>query len=217
MLLLFITICFQLSLPCCGQIILQLVLSLRNFDHVLDTMADLQAVVLEAEADNDVNDNDSALGVGNTSSATSIRSSIMKHREENGRTYHACKEWKYLAPNDEPQRDRLDLQHHLFSLTFNSKLFACPVATGEQIHRVLDVGTGTGIWAIDFADEYPEAQVLGIDLSPIQPSFVPSNVTFQVDDLEVTCTFSDKFDFIYSRMIAASFRDWPRFFQQSFE
>lgn len=34
--------------------------------------------------------------------------------------------------------------------------------------RVLDLGTGTGIWAIDFGDMYPSAEVLGIDISPIQ-------------------------------------------------
>ena len=40
---------------------------------------------------------------------------------------------------------------------------------------IVDVGTGTGIWAMDFADAHPESQVLGIDLSPIQPRFVPPN------------------------------------------
>lgn len=35
---------------------------------------------------------------------------------------------------------------------------------------MLDLGTGTGIWAIDFADEYPSANVIGTDLSPIQPT-----------------------------------------------
>lgn len=34
----------------------------------------------------------------------------------------------------------------------------------ENIHRVLDLGTGTGMWAIDFAYENPQAEVLGIDL-----------------------------------------------------
>lgn len=39
----------------------------------------------------------------------------------------------------------------------------------------MDVGTGTGIWAIDMADRFPNAQVKGIDFSPIQPNWVPPN------------------------------------------
>jgi methylase of polypeptide subunit release factors len=102
-------------------------------------------------------------------------------------------------------------------LTFEGKLFTALIPQEKQLHRVLDVGTGTGIWAIDFADEYPEAQVLGIDLSPNQPSFIPPNAIFHIDDLEESWTFSNKFGFIYSRMMTASFTDWPRFFEQSFE
>jgi SAM-dependent methyltransferase len=168
----------------------------------------------------DFDDNDSALGDDTpdvASSTASINSSIMRYREENGRTYHAYKDGKYLGPNDEREMDRLDLQHHLFTLTLDGRLFTCPVEKEGQIHRVLDVGTGTGIWSIDFGDDHPEAQVLGIDLSPIQPSFLPPNVSFQVDDLEEPWTFREKFDFIYSRMMTASFADWPRFFEQCFE
>jgi tRNA1(Val) A37 N6-methylase TrmN6 len=62
-----------------------------------------------------------------------------------------------------------DLQHHLFSLTFDGNLVVAPIPKEKVLHRVLDIGTGTGIWAIDFADEHPETQVLGVDLSPIQP------------------------------------------------
>lgn len=63
----------------------------------------------------------------------------------------------------------LDLQHHLHNLTFGDKLIIAPIPKEQVLHRVLDVGTGTGIWAIDFADDHPESEVLGCDLSPIQP------------------------------------------------
>jgi len=168
-------------------------------------------------------DADSSLGDMSSiaSSTASISSSITKYREENGRRYHAYKDGVYVIPNDDREQDRLDLQHNLFLLTFDGRLYLCPAgkdeAGGKPVRRVLDVGTGTGIWAIDFADDHPDAYVLGVDLSPIQPSFVPPNVKFEVDDLEESWTFADKFDFIYSRMMTAGLANWPRFFEQCFE
>lgn len=47
------------------------------------------------------------------------------------------------------EQERLDLQHQLFLLTFDNKLSLVPTE-GRQLHNVLDIGTGTGIWAIDF-------------------------------------------------------------------
>jgi SAM-dependent methyltransferase len=192
------------------QILPRLIPQLYN---TLDAMAEPQGAL---EADD--YENDSALGGEYAGSAnTSVNSSVLNNREENGRTYHSYKDGKYAFPNDEPERDRLDLQHKHFFLTFDGKLFTAPIPEEKQLHRVLDIGTGTGIWAIDFADSHPESQVVGIDLSPIQPSFIPPNLKFEVDDLEEPWTFSGKFDFIYSRMMTGSFSNWSRFFQQSFE
>lgn len=47
----------------------------------------------------------------------------------------------------------LDLQNHLFMLTLDGKLYLAPI--GDKIQNVLDVGTGTGIWAIDFGSYVP--------------------------------------------------------------
>jgi len=55
-------------------------------------------------------------------------------------------------------------------MTFDGKLCLAPLP--PVISNVLDLGTGTGIWAIDFADENPNAVVTGTDLSPIQPNWV---------------------------------------------
>ncbi|PQE05792.1 hypothetical protein CJF31_00004540 [Rutstroemia sp. NJR-2017a BVV2] len=176
-----------------------------------------QPVTLEADDEEALlDDSDSALGSENGSSTTSLASSITKYRLENGRTYHAYKDGKYVFPNDEPEQERLDLQHHICSITFDGRLFSCPIDAAST-KRVLDVGCGTGIWVTDYADEWPQASVLGIDLSPIQPAFVPPNAQFQVDDAEEDWTFGESFDFIYARMMTGSLQNWDRFFDQCYK
>jgi len=98
-----------------------------------------------------------------------VRSSILKHQEEHGRTYHSLSAGKYAYPNDDVEKDRLDLQHSTWLLSLRGKLALCPKAAGAK--RVLDIGTGTGIWALDYADQHPESEVVGVDLSPIQPEW----------------------------------------------
>ena len=39
--------------------------------------------------------------------------------------------------------------------------------------RVIDIGTGTGQWAIEMGDRYPNFDIQGTDLSPIQSTLVP--------------------------------------------
>jgi methylase of polypeptide subunit release factors len=47
------------------------------------------------------------------------------------------------------------------------ELYKAPITQTPQC--ILDIGPGTGIYALDVADEFPGPEVLGIDLSPIQP------------------------------------------------
>ena len=58
--------------------------------------------------------------------------------------------------------------------------------------------------------------MLGTDLSPVQPSCVPVNCAFEVDDVESDWVFRRKFDFIHARLLVLSVRDWPKVFQQTF-
>ncbi|KAF4454408.1 hypothetical protein F53441_3034 [Fusarium austroafricanum] len=149
-------------------------------------------------------DFDSALEVPlEDPSTSSLRSSLLQFAQENGRTYHKLSEGKYVFPNDDTENDRLDLQDNIYLITLDGKRALNPGA--DTAKRVLDMGTGTGIWALEFADEHPGAEVVGVDLSPIQPPFVPPNCTFEIDDLEKEWTWKTPFDFIFSRMMAGSF------------
>ncbi|KIW19010.1 hypothetical protein PV08_03300 [Exophiala spinifera] len=145
--------------------------------------------------------------------STSLASSVLNYTYENGRRYHAYRAGSYPLPNDEQEQDRMDSLHHIWlSLLGGELLYRKP----PNLERVLDVGTGTGSWAIDMADEYPQATIIGTDLSPIQPGWVPPNCRFYVDDAESDWTYSP-FDLIHARSLTGSIADWPRFYRQCFE
>jgi ubiquinone/menaquinone biosynthesis C-methylase UbiE len=110
-------------------------------------------------------------------------------------------------PTDEAEQDRLDMHHEIFLTLMDGALYKAPLGPNPQ--RILDVGTGTGIWAIDVADKYPSAEVIGTDLSPIQPRWVPPNCRFEVDDAEQAWTFAPgSFDFIHARNLAQGIGNW---------
>ncbi|EWC48465.1 hypothetical protein DRE_02234 [Drechslerella stenobrocha 248] len=152
-----------------------------------------------------------------SSGGWSLTSSVTDYVYENGRRYPGFgPDGAYLYPNDDRENERLDLQHHVFRLLKGGDLHTIPNAQFKNA-KVLDVGTGTGIWAIDFADEYPEAKIRGIDLSPTQPEWVPENVVFEIDNLEDQWNFTSKFDYIHMRMMLGSIANWPLLIKQAFE
>jgi hypothetical protein len=59
--------------------------------------------------------------------------------------------------------------------------------------------------------------VLGNDISPIQPSLVPPNVRFEVDDIEDQWVYSTKFDYIHTRYLTCSIRNWHKLIQQTYK
>lgn len=88
-------------------------------------------------------------------STTSPAQSSSNFRVENGR--HAFDENAYALPNDDQEVNRLDIQHHVWRLSLKGKLHLASLP--PDVQNVLDVGTGTGSWAIDFAHSHLSAVV----------------------------------------------------------
>lgn len=95
-------------------------------------------------------------------------------------------------PNDEVEMERLDMTHAMMVKAIKNRLFLAPLEK-EKIQQILDVGTGTGICkarvlflysrrslaglttlfagAVEIGDIFENAEVIGVDLSAIQPSW----------------------------------------------
>ncbi|KAK1463539.1 hypothetical protein CMEL01_13608 [Colletotrichum melonis] len=175
------------------------------------------ATDLEADIaiDDGESDNASTIDDRISSYTASLSSSVLDYPTEHGRRYHSFRSGSYILPNDESEMDRLDFCHALLTKTVGNKLFLAPVDE-TKMHRVLDVGTGTGIWAIEMGDKYPNAEILGNDLSAIQPAWVPPNVRFEIDDVESEW-LGNKYDFIFSRYMCGSIADWPKYVKRVYD
>lgn len=162
-------------------------------------------------------EDDPGLGEDFESSTASITSSILHYRTINGRTYHSERgNAAYWGSNDERQIEAMDIAHHMFTLSQSGELHLAPLS--DNIQKVLDVGCGTGIWAIDFADKYPGCEVIGTDISPIQPSWVPPNVKFEIEDFNQDWTFPpESFDYVHLRYLVGCVPNWDNLFEQAFK
>ena len=176
-----------------------------------------QGLAAPIAADDDVSSTSGDSGYSETTvSTTSLRSSIYDYETRHGRSYHAFHAGKYIVPNDELEQERMNLHYHALRLSMGDKLYHAPIS--QSPGGILDVGTGTGIWAIDAADAHPSAHVIGFDLSPIQPTWVPPNLHFEVVDADEPWGYQAKrFDLVHTRfMNGFSIRSWPHFYSEAF-
>ena len=166
-----------------------------------------------------------------SSASTSLSLSVREYMFENGRRYHKFRAGRYNFPNDEVEQEREDMKHAMMK-TLCQKLHYAPI--GPHPQEILDIGTGTGIWAIEsesltskplepllitaVGDQFESANILGVDLSPIQPDWVPPNVRFMVDDAESPWLHPrNHFDYIHTRHTVMGIKDWPKMFRRSLE
>ncbi|KAH6885243.1 S-adenosyl-L-methionine-dependent methyltransferase [Thelonectria olida] len=127
-----------------------------------------------------------------------------------------------MTPNDDSEALRMSLQHQLFQLCLDGGLVDAKLPldnhTPENPLQVLDVGTGSGIWACDMAQKYPQVNILGVDLtSALLPSDVPTNVTFEIADVNDPWP-PRAYDFIHMRnLVGGGVRDWKALLSKAFD
>lgn len=108
-----------------------------------DAPVDIDSV-LSASADEE--DHYDAFSGMLSADSISMSEDVRDYVFENSRRYHKYSEGRYHFPNDDAEQEREDMQHAMFMLLCDGRLHYAPL---ENPQSVLDIGTGTGIWAID--------------------------------------------------------------------
>ena len=116
----------------------------------------------------------------------------------------------YLLPKDVQEVNRLDFQHFLLRRVLGSN-YAAPLPPSTR--SMLDVGCGTGLWLREMAQQFPHAQLTGLDLdlSSVKNGY-PMNCQFLTGNILQGLPFSDgRFDFVHQRLLVAALpaRSWP--------
>jgi hypothetical protein len=124
----------------------------------------------------------------------------------------------------------------MFKEVLHGKLYLAPI--GPNVQKIIDLGTGFGDWAVEgpsptclefllscaladaaavVGDAIPSAKVTGVDLSPIQPVWLPPNVEFIVDDIEDDWTDGCDYDYVHSRTVFGTIKDPPKVIDTAFK
>ncbi|KAK8064381.1 hypothetical protein PG994_007019 [Apiospora phragmitis] len=145
-----------------------------------------------------------------SNASTSISSSVYNHTFENGRRYHSYRHGRYPIPNDDLEQSREDMKHAMMLEMTDGKLFYAPI--GDYPRRSSTSARGPASGPLKF----PSAEVMGIDLSPIQPVWLPPNVKFLIDDCEDEWLNGDGWDLVHFRTMSAVLKNVPKMCEQAF-
>ena len=116
-------------------------------------------------------------------------------------------------PNDEAEQTRLAIAHQAYLPALDDQLTLNLIPRSAK--RILDIGTGTGDWAIAIAERFPKAEIIATDITnAFQPPSAPPNVFFELDDAQNAWAYNEPFDFIHMRNLSGAFSDWSAIYAE---
>jgi len=119
-------------------------------------------------------------------------------------------------PNDNAEETRLGVLHQAYLLLLGNQHSTARIP--DSVERILDIGTGPGDWALAVAEKYPKAEVIATDISAyLQPTNVPLNLVYQIDDAREEWTYKQPFDIIHIRGLTGAFPNWAHVYTQAFK
>ncbi|CAG8740850.1 22902_t:CDS:2, partial [Dentiscutata erythropus] len=127
-----------------------------------------------------------------------------------GRPYFEENFSTYIFPADWEEADRLQVLHfvlkHALDGNYNAKLSDI-IRPGSKI---LDIGCGPGHWCFEIAQEFPYAEVYGIDILSSFPNKIkPKNCHFRTCDILEGLPFGDdEFDYVFMRHMLPSIKTY---------
>ncbi|KAG8931451.1 hypothetical protein FRC01_001275 [Tulasnella sp. 417] len=160
-----------------------------------------------------------------TPSLVSFHSSADGHlfKTMHGRAFNTQSDL-YMLPADTHEHSRLDIQHlalrlHLGSLYASKHLVEAALQPNPYAKpAVLDVGTGSGRWALDMAIQFPHADVVGLDIVPpvlLTDADVPDNCRFEVDDANLSFAhYESAFNVVHVRSVDPGINDFESWFYE---
>lgn len=130
-----------------------------------------------------------------------------------------------LDPEDTAEMTRLSIQDRLVTKSMGGTFSEHENQLPPDIKRVLDVGCGPGGWVMDVAYEYPDIQVVGLDISTKMIDYAKAraqaegraNASFLVVDATKSLPFPDGFfDLVNGRYMVGFIKRelWPAVIQE---
>jgi len=118
---------------------------------------------------------------------------------------------KYVLKADSEEWTRLDDQHFGVKNYFG-KSWLAPLEELEP-KSILELGTGSGVWAAEVAEAFPEAEVLAVDINATtNTARLPKNAKYEQVDLTKSWPWAEaSFDVIHARFVLIHLPNWKTY------